>query len=419
MAPALFEISFALRSTGVAVRLAECAAVAALFICRVTDWGFRYYGLALILIAQLAASVWRAVRGGGARTGGGVVRRVVVPLVLLAVAAIPAIVFPQYEPIPVTGEYKVANTVYHFVDHSRIETYSGGGGGPRALAVEFWYPEAVGGAGGDGGERPLIVFSHGAFGIRSSNETLFRELASHGYVVCSIDHTYQCLYTRARDGKIRWMDSGYAREIRSEDAKKDKLASLELYRKWMGIRVADIDFVIDEVAARAGAGAEAGDQPFGMVDPSHIGVMGHSLGGSAALGIGRLRDDVDAVVALEAPFLCDIVAVRDGAFEFLSSDYPVPVLNIYSDSSWDHLDEWPQYEENARLLAAADGADTSVYNLHIAGAGHLTFTDLSLSSPILTRILNGHATSISARECLDLINRECLAFLDRCVQTAR
>jgi hypothetical protein len=67
------------------------------------------------------------------------------------------------------------------------------------------------------------------------------------------------------------------------------------------------------------------------VDTDHIGMMGHSLGGSAALGIGRQRDEVNAVIALEAPFLYDIVGVEDGEFVFVDADYPTPVLNVYSD----------------------------------------------------------------------------------------
>ncbi len=62
------------------------------------------------------------------------------------------------------------------------------------LNVQFWYPDSI------DGMNPLIIFSHGGLGVKSSNETLNSELASHGYVVCSIDHKYQCLYTTDEDG---------------------------------------------------------------------------------------------------------------------------------------------------------------------------------------------------------------------------
>lgn len=42
--------------------------------------------------------------------------------------------------------------------------------------------------------------------------------------------------------------------------------------------------------------------------------------------------------------------------------------------------------------------------------------DLSLASPILTRILNGHKTYVSSEDCLNRINKECLSFFDWCLK---
>lgn len=288
----------------------------------------------------------------------------------------------------------------HFTDENRAE-YFGKRGGARTLAVQFWHPVRT------EGRFPLIVFSHGAFGTRTSNETLFRELASHGYVVCSIDHTYHCLYTTLENGKPLLIDGGYMSELSGENAKEDANNSLTLYKKWMGIRVADINFVIDTIISKTKDSRT--DAVYGFVNREKIAVVGHSLGGAAALGVGRVRSDVGAAVALESPFLCDITAVENGAFVFENSEYPVPLLNIYSDSSWTNLAQWPQYAKNARLLS---GEDKDAYNLHIAGAGHLSLTDLSLASPLLTRILNGHRSFIGAEECLTAINEECLSFFD-------
>ena len=137
--------------------------------------------------------------------------------------------------------------------------------------------------------------------------------------------------------------------------------------------------------------------------------MGHSLGGSAALGIGRVRHDVGAVLALEAPFMYDIKGVQSDQFIFTDDAYPVPVLNVYSDSSWVHLNEWTQYAENYRLLSSPDA---STVNVHISGAGHLDLTDLALTSPILTRILNGQKSSRDSRDSLTVINHVSLNFFD-------
>jgi len=127
------------------------------------------------------------------------------------------------------------------------------------------------------------------------------------------------------------------------------------------------------------------------------------------LGIGRTRHDVGAVIALESPFLCDIVGVNNGEFVWNEETYPTPVLNIYSDSSWGHLDEWPQYAVSSKLLV---DTEATAYTVHVQGAGHLTLTDLALTSPFLARMLNGHKASIDARYCLTTMNHLVLEFFD-------
>lgn len=364
----------------------------------VLTWGFRYYALSAVLVISAVVNAARFLNKMVTATKlqpTRIILKTVGMSALLIISMIPAIIFPEYRPLPTTGEYQVVTTTRYLCDESRIETYAKHDGA-RTLVAEFWYPSDA------KGNFPLVVFSHGSFGTRTSNETLYRELASHGYVVCSIDHTYQCFYTTDKSGNVLLMSSEFMGEILSENAKEDKQKSLELYRKWMDVRVGDINFVIDTIKADS-------DILYGLINTEKIGVIGHSLGGSAALGIGRMRSDIGAVVALEAPFMCDILDIENDEFVFESTAYPVPVLNVYSDSLWTHLAKWPQYEKNVHLLS---GSEKDAYSLHIAGVGHLSLTDLSLASPILTRILNGHAASVSAEDCLRLINKECLAFFD-------
>ncbi len=261
---------------------------------------------------------------------------------------------------------------------------------------------------GSEGLNPLVVFSHGSFGVRTSNESLFNELASHGYVTCSLDHPYQSFFSTDVNGNTVYLDSEFMREVSSENAKEDPQRSSELYQKWMAIRTADINFVINTLI-------DLGKQDnsptiFHQIDPTRIGVIGHSMGGSAALAVGRQRADVDAVMALEAPFMGDVMGVENGKFVWNKDSYPLPVLNIYSDSSWSHLKEWPQYTENVWLL---EDTHPEVENVYLAGAKHLTLTDLALTSPFLTNVLNGGKADLDARECLTEINRFALEFLDK------
>jgi pimeloyl-ACP methyl ester carboxylesterase len=298
------------------------------------------------------------------------------------------------------GEYQVATSAYTYTDTNRIETFTDTGEF-RKLNVKMWYPENT------ETRYPLIVFSHGGISTKSSNESLYHELASNGYVVCSIDHTYHCLSTTDEYGHTTWINDGYMHELFVEDAKSDRQQSYEYYQKWMKIRTGDISFVIDHILQEAEN--DKTDKVYRLINTARIGVIGHSAGGSAALGIGRMRDDISAVIALESPFMCDITGVEDGEFVFADEAYPVPVLNVYSDSAWSHLAEWPQYAENHALLFDTDAI---AFNVHISGVGHFSLTDLALASPLLTRIFNGQKSTTDPRYCLRMINKICLEFFN-------
>jgi len=385
------------------MRIGAFATFVLLTMTSIIEWSPRWYAFAaLLLIWALLGAIALGRKGldGAAFRTGSVIKNGVLAFLAVLLALSPALIFPQYKPPQTTGAYDVETVTYTYTDEDRDEMYSDTGG-PRRLTVQYWYPENA------ADKCPLIVFSHGSFGVKSSNLSLYRELASHGYVVCSIDHTYQCLFTSDTDGRVSLIDRGFMREILAEDAERDKTQSYEYYQKWMGVRTGDLNSVVDYALNQAASSDP--DPVYALIDTTKIGVMGHSLGGSAALGIGRTRHDVGAVIALESPFMCDIIGVENGQFVWNEETYPVPVLNIYSDSSWSRLDQLPQYEANAELLADTNAIS---YNVHMRGAGHLSLTDLALTSPLLTRILNGRKAGIDTHYCLTTISRLALDFFD-------
>lgn len=387
------------------------AAFVALAALGAMEWGPRYYlfagWLALLTLATAAAWLRRRSAVRSVRTFKPLreCARGLTLALAAVVAAVPAILFPQgAAPLPATGPYAVASETRTLEDAARVETY-GPGTGPRRVTVGLWYPAGdAGTADVELGRRPLVVFSHGSLGVQGSNESLYRELASHGYVVAAIGHTYQALVVTDADGRRHWLAAGFLRDLRSEDAVADPHRSLALYREWLAVRVGDLAFVID---ALAGPGAATGEGEL-----RRVAVVGHSLGGSAALAAGRSLEGVAAVVALEAPLLGDITAVVGDEFAFASAPYPVPVLNVYSDDIWSRLTEepasLPQYGGNLRLLASDD---ERLSNAHIAGSRHLGLTDLALTSPLLTRLLNGGRQTAASEDVLTELNGLVLGFL--------
>lgn len=325
---------------------------------------------------------------------------------LYTAALFPAILFPQYEPVEETGTFQVATALFTYEDEARKDIY-GHEDENRKVNVEFWYPR-------DGkGTYPLVIFSHGLYGVKLSNETLFRELASHGYVVCSIDHPYHAFFTKGDDG-IKMISNVYLSQYKEANESESLELIQKYFKEWMDIRTKDMDFVIETILRKAAAGEK--EPVYEKVDGNTMIAAGHSMGGAAALALGRQRKDIRAVISLEAPYSGDIAGIRGKRFLWNEEAYPVPVLHIYSDSVRGDEEAFLHsitYEQNVRMEKDSDSVVESVY---IKGTRHLGLTDLSLFSPLLVRLIDGKAPEKAPRRCLKEINEVTLDFLVRYVE---
>jgi len=173
------------------VWIAACITFVLGILTPIIEWSFRWYALTAILaIFAVAGAIRLLTKKFGKRPyrTWRVVIKGIRMMVIVAIAVMPAIIFPQYESPKSTGGYAVDTVSYTFTDASRIETFTNTGE-HRKVTAAFWYPKRA------GGKYPLVVFSHGAFGVRMSNASTFMELANNGYVVCSIDHPYHAAGT--------------------------------------------------------------------------------------------------------------------------------------------------------------------------------------------------------------------------------
>ena len=324
-----------------------------------------------------------------------IVFRAIAALVLLFLALSPALLFPPHPQPAATGPYAVASAQYTYTDESRAELYDSTGE-MRKVNVAFWYPENA------EGPFPLVVFSHGALGIRTSNLSLYHELASHGYVVASPDHPYLSFWSTDTDGQTTFLSMDYFRELQQEDAQRAKEQSYAYSQKWMSVRMGDLHVVLDTILGEASGGAPG---VYSLVDPERIGVMGHSLGGSALGWAGA--GDVSAVIASNLPS-CSTSRRRSRRICPHARPYPVPVPNVYSTVRGPSL----RISPNTGNVALLSNDHPAAFNLHIDGLGHLGLTDLALSSPLLVRLADGARPARDSVEGLRLINETCLRFFD-------
>ncbi|MGW6023254.1 alpha/beta hydrolase [Streptomyces sp. NPDC055099] len=139
-----------------------------------------------------------------------------------------------------------------------------------------------------GGRRPVLLYAAGANDPRTWGTSAVEELASHGYVVVTIDHTYEAPGVQFPDGSVK--DDAPLRAALAEAERNEALPAL--LRKVLDVRVADSKFVIDRL----------GSLPNGLskvVDRERIGMFGQSAGGIAAAETMYEDDRVKAGINMD------------------------------------------------------------------------------------------------------------------------
>ncbi len=373
------------------IRIGAFAAFVLFTLLSVIQWGARWYLLAALLLVWATLGAWTLFRKKVEKREfriGRTVLSAIGAFLLILIVLIPAFIFPQYTPPKVTGQHAVATINYTYIDKSRIETFTNTGEN-RKVNVEFWYPKD------GGGPYPLVVFDHGIMGMKTSNTSTFIELASNGYVVCSIDHPYLSLFTTDDSGHRTIINNAYLQEYM--DVSRgiyDSETSTRLEQKWMSWRIADINFVLDTILAKAkdtSSGAV-----YQMVDPGKIGLIGHSLGGESSAQVARERSDIGAVVNLDADLAGEYMDYRDGKFLLNDKPYPIPILTILSDTLMRLIDAVP--DPNNLALNHVNATAPKAYQVHLAGTDHMSFTDVPLTMPFIVSIINSSVPKASGRE---------------------
>lgn len=292
-----------------------------------------------------------------------------------------------------TGPYAVGTVALHLVDRSRPDPWAGPGR-HRELMVSVWYPArhteryprapwlppgaaaAVLAAEGvepgsvnvplthghDGapvrrrGRLPVVVYSPGNDAVRSANTIVVEELASRGYLVVTIDHTY--------DGVVEFPDGRVVTPV------PDGPGSAQMHR----LRVGDTRFVLAAMAA-VDAGhnpdAEHRSLPAGLAgafDLRSVGMFGTSAGGATTAAAMFEDPRIRAGLSLDGPVTGPVVkAGLNRPFMLIEAkinrrDYPDLA------EFWSRLRGW-------RL------------NLGVTGAAHLSYSDYEALVPQLAPVL--------------------------------
>jgi dienelactone hydrolase len=228
---------------------------------------------------------------------------------------------------------------------------------------------------------PLAVLSPGFTNSRSTLTGLAEDLASHGYVVAGIDHTYESFATAFPDGRVT---TGLARQARRPGS--------GFWEKVVAGRAADVAFVLGELTGKRPPWPGAR-----LIDPSQIGMAGHSIGGAAAIAAmltdSRIRAGIDMDGATVAPIPQTGLS---RPFMFLGKQANYTPGSEGSAATWER--DWKLLTGWKRWLV-------------VAGAVHASFTDLALLADQAGIEIGGAA--LPGARSLDITRTYVRAFFDQ------
>lgn len=373
------------------------------------------------------------------------VAKAVAVLALIAVAGLAVLLAALWvdhgrsTPLPApSGPYKVGRTTYIWRDETRINPYAPVVGTKQDLALWIWYPAAPTSTtqkseylpgywiraleqhegfilarllsrdltrvethswtdaevSSEQAMYPVIILRAGGGALSSDYTTLAEDLASHGYIVVSLDAPYRTVITAFPDGRVAIRASGG-----DVDRMLTSSATQHLATQLMSAWIEDLKFVLDQLL-ELNANDPTGRFK-GKFDMRKVGIAGHSLGGATAAQF--CHDDPRCAAGIDIDGMPFGNVIQDGIprpFYFLMSDHsresglePQTVeRNI--ESIYDHVPEGKRW------------------GMTMIGANHFTFSDqMFTKSPILMFFLRRVGVMGS------LEKRRGLAITDACVHT--
>jgi predicted dienelactone hydrolase len=352
----------------------------------------------------------------------------------------------QAESLPEpTGPYSVGVTYLDYVDTNRTELFDNYLQKPRKILVKAWYPSDVQTQfepyllpaeaefaitylqfpelyrslgtnssrdvplSSENGGYPVLIFSHGLGEHYSQNSILMEHLASHGFVVFSIAHLYECAFSSFPDGRLFYIDMNSRRlqKIMGEMASPEALATLENFsctgtdderirvftylEKLMPLSLSespyywakDILFFMDQLEDLNE------DNPLFMnkLNLDNIGAFGMSLGGLASMEASLLDTRIKACVNM------------DGGLNAVMLHKKMNVPAMFMNSR--------KFKGYGNIFTQRSASDS--YSMTVSNADHYNFSDYSLYPVPKVKMLLG---IIDGARAIEIMNVLVLVFFD-------
>ncbi|MBM3886414.1 alpha/beta fold hydrolase [Candidatus Dependentiae bacterium] len=322
-----------------------------------------------------------------------------------------------------TGEYAVGTTRYHMIDRDRLDPYDQSLF--RELMVQVWYPTSRRTTGATAPylpdvmphmkrmanetfyvpqilldyllvdikchafedapllarkqNFPVIVLCHGLSSLVSLHTAHAENLASHGFIVFGINHTFTCSLSIFPDGRMYpFKFDWYAPDKCKE------------FNKIVNVWQQDVRFVLNRIEDLNNKQNEAKDNIFHhKLDLDKIGMFGHSMGGATSTQVCRRDDRVKAAVNMDGPLFGGdyedgfkkpyMVMVADGSLKRTTSRLTEQELVTQRITREEELYLKTIFQfGNLNLCGNIRAMGADAYYVCFSDSGHNTFTDVVL-----------------------------------------
>lgn len=258
---------------------------------------------------------------------------------------------------------------------------------------------------------PVLVLLPGMGVARAQYSALSQELASHGYAVLLLDNPYAG-FALAPDGRLLQAGGDSLRARMSAASTTFNLDSAFALR--VRLSAGDADSVV-LFAARRAATSAARDWP--KLDTTRVGILGHSLGGAAALEACRASSLFRACADMDGAAGAD-AASRGVTKPFLVLlSEPAPARQPPADSAEaNRRRRFAQVgrERDSTWAAIRDiHSDVPSFVLKLVGTAHFSFSDAPFTMP---EQLVGVGVSLTPVQQFDRMRRPLLAFFDHFIR---
>lgn len=372
-------------------------------------------------------------------------------------SAVLSIYLPVFNLPKPNGQYAVGTESFHFMDVNRDETFTTMKEDKRQLMVQLWYPaeatadkkqspifptedavfkEFIGAYAEtfkvpaitldywkyaksnaykdakivtSAVPYPVVMLSHGFGTGKVIHAGQAESLASHGYIVVAIDHTYNTMATAFPDGNI----------TKFSDAKTDMDRNTNS-NVTLDIWANDVKFVLKQLK-QINEG-QLSSQFTGKLDMGNVGVMGHSIGGATAFKSYYSNPDLKAGVLMDSsmfelektyditkPFMImeaeNTFEIREKSKKFITDEELKEISLTREEMNGIIEDNNKQYKIIDHIV---DRGGTMIY---IEGTKHFNFTDLQMYTPLAS--IMGITGELDGNRGAFIVNQYVLDFFNK------